>query len=172
MSTDPGTTSPESTGDTGTGRPGGARPTVLVLNGPNLNLLGTREPAVYGSDTLADVEALCRQTADELGLGVDTRQSNSEGAIIDAVHEARTSRAAVVINPGGYSHTSIALMDALSACDLPIVEVHLSNIHKREQFRHHSYVSSVADGVVVGCGAHGYALALRHVAVLLSRRAG
>jgi 3-dehydroquinate dehydratase-2 len=144
---------------------------VLVLNGPNLDLLGTREPAVYGTDTLADVEALCRGTAAELGLGVDFRQSNSEGALIDAVHEARTSRAAVVINAGGYSHTSIALMDALSACEVPIVEVHISNVHRREPFRAHSYVSRVADGVVVGCGTHGYALALRHVALLLSRPA-
>ena len=149
-----------------------ASPTVLVLNGPNLNLLGTREPEVYGSDTLADVERLCRQAAGRLGLDVDFRQSNSEGVLIDAVQEARTRCVAIVLNPAGYSHTSIALMDALAACDLPVVEVHLSNIHKREPFRHLSYVSRVADAVLAGCGAHGYVLALEHVAALLARRAG
>lgn len=141
--------------------------TVLVLNGPNLNLLGTREPGIYGSHTLADVERLCHRTAAELDLAVDFRQSNSEGVLIDAVHEARANRAAIVINPAGYSHTSIALMDALSACELPVVEVHLSNIHRREEFRHLSYVSKVADAVLAGCGPQGYALALQHVAALL-----
>ena len=141
---------------------------VLVLNGPNLNLLGTREPDVYGFATLADVERLCRHTAEGLSLRVDFRQSNAEGALIDAVQEARTSASAVVINPAGYSHTSIALMDALAACDLPVVEVHLSNVHRREAFRHHSYVSRVADAVIAGCGPQGYALALEHVAARLA----
>ena len=142
-------------------------PTVLVLNGPNLNLLGTREPEVYGTDTLADVERLCAQTAAGLGLAVDCRQSNSEGGLIDAVQEARTGHAAIVINPAGYSHTSVALRDALAAVDLPVVEVHISNVHRREEFRRHSFVSGVADGVIVGCGTQGYALALTRVAALL-----
>ena len=141
---------------------------MLVLNGPNLNLLGTREPGIYGSATLADVERLCHDTAGPLGLTVDFRQSNAEGTLIDAVHEARAGMAAIVINPAGYSHTSIALMDALSACDLPIVEVHLSNIHQREEFRHLSYVSKVAGAVIAGCGPQGYAFALQRVAALLA----
>ena len=145
------------------------RGTVLVLNGPNLNLLGTRQPDIYGRTTLADVERLCHDTAAPLGLAVDFRQSNAEGELIDAVQQARTAMAGIVINPAGYSHTSIALMDALSACDLPIVEVHLSNIHRREEFRHLSYVSKVASGVIAGCGAQGYAFALQHVAALLAQ---
>ena len=140
---------------------------VLVLNGPNLNLLGTRQPEVYGTETLDDVERLCHDTAAALGLVVDFRQSNSEGALIDAVQEARTAMSAVVINPGGYSHTSIALMDALTACELPVLEVHVSNIHRREEFRHLSYVSKVAVGVIAGCGSLGYAFALQRVASLL-----
>ena len=142
-------------------------PAVLVLNGPNLNLLGTREPGIYGSDTLADVERLCHDTAGPLGLEVDFRQSNSEGTLIDAVHEARTAMAGIVINPAGYSHTSVSLMDALAACAIPIVEVHLSNIHQREEFRHLSYVSKVAGAVIAGCGPQGYAFALQRVATLL-----
>lgn len=145
--------------------------TVLVLNGPNLNLLGTRQPEIYGADTLADVERLCRTTADGLGLEVDFRQSNSEGGLVDAVQEARSTRAGIVINPAAYSHTSIAVMDALSACDLPVVEVHLSNIHRREEFRHLSYVSKVAGAVITGCGAQGYAFALQRIAVLLGAAA-
>jgi 3-dehydroquinate dehydratase II len=141
--------------------------TVLVLNGPNLNLLGTREPEVYGRDTLADIEQLCRDTAAGLGLAVDLRQSNSEGALVDAVQEARNGHAGIVINPAAYSHTSIALMDALSACALPVVEVHLSNIHRREEFRHHSYVSRVAGAVIAGCGAQGYVFALQRIAAQL-----
>ena len=142
-------------------------PTVLVLNGPSLNLLGTREPEVYGTDTLADVERLCRDTAQGLGLEVELRQHNGEGELIDAVHAVRTTHAAIVINPAGYSHTSIALMDALAAVALPVVEVHISNVHRREEFRQHSWVSKVASGVIVGCGTQGYALALRRVAALL-----
>jgi 3-dehydroquinate dehydratase-2 len=140
---------------------------VLVLNGPNLNLLGRREPAVYGHDTLADIEALCHATAAAHGLRADVRQSNHEGVLIDAVHEARTAHRGIVINPAGYGHTSVALRDALAAVEAPIVEVHLSNIHRREEFRHFSYVSGVADTVICGAGAHGYALALSHLARLL-----
>ncbi len=140
---------------------------VLVLNGPNLNLLGLREPRIYGHDTLADIETLCRATAAEHGLRADLRQSNHEGELIDAVHEARTAHRGIVINPAGYSHTSVALRDALAAADLPVVEVHLSNIHRREEFRHFSYVSGVADAVICGAGPHGYALALAHLARLL-----
>ncbi len=142
--------------------------TILVLNGPNLNLLGTREPDIYGSATLADIEKLCRDVAGPLGLTVDFRQSNHEGVLIEAVHEARVGMAGIVINPAGYSHTSVALMDALSACDLPIVEVHLSNIHRREEFRHLSYVSRVADAVIAGCGAQGYGFAVQAVAAALN----
>lgn len=133
---------------------------VLILNGPNLNLLGFREPEVYGHDTLADVDALCRSHAARLGLEADCRQSNHEGQLIDWVHEARTAFAGIVINPGAYSHTSIALLDALKAVRKPVVEVHLSNIHQRESFRHHSYVSLAAKGVICGLGIHGYAAAL------------
>ena len=145
-----------------------ATPTVLVLNGPNLNLLGTREPGIYGTGTLADIEAACAARAATLGLELDFRQSNSEGQLIDWVQAARTGAAGIVINAGGYSHTSIALMDALSATGLPVVEVHLSNIHRREDFRHLSYVSRVARGVIVGLGPQGYELALDAMARLLA----
>lgn len=145
-----------------------AKPIVLILNGPNLNLLGTREPGIYGSRTLADIEAACRVRADALGLSVDFRQSNSEGTLIDWVQAARGAAVGIILNAGGYSHSSIALMDALAASDLPIIEVHLSNIHRREEFRHHSYVSRVARGVIVGLGGFGYELALDAMARLLS----
>lgn len=144
-----------------------ARQTILVLNGPNLNLLGIREPSIYGRETLADIEEACLERADVLELDVEFRQSNSEGQLIDWIHEARDSADGIIINAGGYSHTSIALMDALSASDLPVVEVHMSNIHRREEFRHHSYVSRVARGVIVGLGGHGYELALDAMARLL-----
>ena len=140
--------------------------TILVLNGPNLNLLGTREPAQYGSATLADVEALCRDTGARLGLAVECLQSNHEGALIDAIHDAGRRHKAgtlvgVVFNPGAYTHTSIALHDAIKGVgDLPLVEIHISNVHARESFRHHSYISPAAAGIVVGFGVGGYALAM------------
>ena len=142
-------------------------PTVLVLNGPNLNLLGAREPHIYGSLTLAEVEAVCRDAAQAAGLALDFRQSNHEGVLVDWIQAARGTAAGIVINPGGYSHTSVAIHDALRLFEGPILEVHLSNIHQREAFRHHSYVSLVARGVICGLGAHGYALAVAAVARLL-----
>jgi 3-dehydroquinate dehydratase-2 len=138
---------------------------VLVLNGPNLNLLGHREPAVYGTTTLSDVEGRCRTVGADLGLSVDARQSNHEGVLIDAVQEAMDGHAGVVINPGGFTHTSVALRDALAALPCPVVEVHISNVHAREAFRSHSYVSPVASVVIAGAGVHGYELALRWLAM-------
>jgi len=143
-------------------------PLILVLNGPNLNLLGTRQPEIYGAATLDDVESLCAETAEQLGLAIDFRQTNLEGELITWVQQARGQAAGIVINPAGYSHTSIALMDALKAVDLPVVEVHISNIHRREEFRHLSYVSKAATGVIAGLGIHGYALALSALAELLA----
>lgn len=143
-------------------------PTVLLLNGPNLNLLGTREPEVYGRTTLADIEAAARKKATALGLGLDCRQSNSEGELVDWIQEARGSYGAIVINPGALTHTSIAILDALQAVGLPVIEVHLSNIHRREPFRHNSYVSKVAEGVICGFGAAGYDMALEAAARLLT----
>lgn len=133
---------------------------VLVLNGPNLNLLGTREPDIYGAHTLKDVEALCNQTASELGMHVDFRQSNHEGELVTWIQDARKTADAIVINPAAYSHTSVAIADAIKAVGLPVAEVHLSNIHQREAFRHHSFVSAVALGVICGFGVTGYRLAL------------
>ncbi|HVO05387.1 MAG TPA: type II 3-dehydroquinate dehydratase [Burkholderiaceae bacterium] len=138
---------------------------ILVLNGPNLNLLGLREPAVYGSATLADVEALCRDTAARLGVAVECRQSNHEGQLIDWVHEAGAAQRAgqllgLVFNAGAYTHTSIALADAVKGSSLTMIELHISNVHAREAYRHHSYLSSVAAGIVVGFGVDGYALAI------------
>ncbi len=131
---------------------------ILVLNGPNLNLLGTREPEIYGADTLADVEASCRA----LGLAdLEFRQSNHEGQLVDWIQEARGNADGIVINPGAYSHTSVAILDALNAFEGRVVEVHVSNIHKREAFRHHSYVSARADAVIAGLGVEGYRAALR-----------
>jgi len=137
-----------------------ANPLILVLNGPNLNLLGAREPEIYGTGTLDDLETLCAETAEGLGIGIEFRQSNVEGELINWIHEARTRAAGLIINPAGYSHTSIAMMDAISALEIPVIEVHLSNIHKREAFRHHSYISHAADGVICGLGFAGYRLAL------------
>lgn len=140
--------------------------TVLILNGPNLNLLGQRQPEVYGRETLADVEAACATLAGELGLAAGFRQTNHEGVLVDWIQEARGTAAGIVINPGAYTHTSVAILDALTAYEGPVIEVHISNIHKREAFRHRSYVSLRADGVIAGCGTEGYLLALRRVASL------
>ena len=144
-------------------------PLIAVLNGPNLNLLGTREPEKYGSATLDDVEALCAEAAEELGLAIDFRQTNLEGELISWVQECRGRAVGIVINPAGYSHTSIALMDALLAVDLPVVEVHITNIHRREAFRHLSYVSRAAVGVICGLGVGGYALGLRAIAGIIGQ---
>ena len=135
---------------------------VLLLNGPNLNLLGTREPHIYGADTLADVEQRFKTEAESLGVEADAFQSNHEGALIDRIHAARgDGTTAIVINPGGLTHTSVALRDALSGVAIPLVEVHISNVHRREEFRHHSYISDIADGVIAGLGVQGYGAALR-----------
>jgi 3-dehydroquinate dehydratase-2 len=142
-------------------------PSVYVLNGPNLNLLGVREPAVYGRTTLADIEARCRARAGTLGLDIEFRQTNHEGQLVDWIQEARQAAQAIVLNAGALTHTSVAVLDALSAAGLPVIEVHLSNIFRREQFRHHSYVSVAAAGVICGLGAHGYELALDAVANLI-----
>ena len=141
--------------------------TVLVLNGPNLNLLGQRQPEIYGATTLADVEDACKTLGQELGLDVRCQQSNHEGQLVDWIQDARGEAAAIVINPGAYSHTSVAILDALNAYQGTVIEVHISNIHQREAFRHHSYVSARADGVIAGCGTQGYDLALRRVAAVL-----
>ncbi len=142
--------------------------TIHVLNGPNLNLLGQRQPEIYGRDTLDDVATLCAATASYLGLAVVFRQSNHEGQIVDWIHDARLSAQGIVINPAAYTHTSVAILDALQAFDGPVIEVHVSNVHKREAFRHHSFVSMRADGVIAGCGVQGYDLALRRIATLLA----
>ncbi|UOA14829.1 MULTISPECIES: type II 3-dehydroquinate dehydratase [Sulfitobacter] len=134
---------------------------VLILNGPNLNLLGTRQPEVYGKTTLAEVEALCAAEAARLGLDMQFAQSNHEGALIDLIHQARGKHDGIVLNAGAYTHTSIALMDAIASVELPVVEVHLSNIHARESYRHTSYIAAVALGQICGFGAHGYVLALQ-----------
>jgi 3-dehydroquinate dehydratase II len=140
---------------------------VTLLNGPNLNLLGLRQPEIYGRETLQDVASRVADLAEELGLRLKAQQSNHEGQLIDWIHEARGTTAAIIINPGAYSHTSVAILDALNAYEGVVIEVHISNIHKREAFRHHSYVSSRADGVIAGCGTEGYLLALRRIATLL-----
>lgn len=137
------------------------QPSILILNGPNLNMLGTREPHIYGAETLADVEALCRAEGARLGLEIDFRQSNHEGELVTWIQQARGNRSAILLNAGAYTHTSVAILDALSAVDLPVIEVHLSNIFRREPFRHHSYVSMAARGVICGLGSHGYVLALQ-----------
>jgi 3-dehydroquinate dehydratase II len=145
--------------------------TVYVLNGPNLNLLGSREPEIYGSATLAEVEKLCRATAKEHGLAVEFRQSNHEGEIIDWIQEARSKKAAgMVINPAGYGHTSVAILDALAALEVPVIEVHISNIHARESFRRRTYVSQIARAVLCGFGIHGYALAIDGLAALIDAK--
>ena len=142
---------------------------VYILNGPNLNLLGKRQPAIYGRETLADVEEACRHVATELGLGLRFHQSNREYEIIDWIHEARENAAGIVINPAAFTHTSVAILDALNSFDGPVIEVHISNIHKREAFRHDSYVSGRADGVIAGFGTQGYTLAMRRLATLIDK---
>ena len=141
-------------------------PVIYVLNGPNLNLLGKRQPEIYGHETLADVEADCRRIGAELGFDIRFHQSNAEHEIIDWIHEGRESAAGIAINAGAYTHTSIAILDALNTCLCPIIEVHISNIHKREPFRHHSYISGVASGLIAGFGTQGYGFALRRLAAL------
>lgn len=139
---------------------------ILLLNGPNLNLLGLRQPEIYGRETLADVEATCRKLAESLGFALVAQQSNREYEIIDAIHAARGTMAGIIINPGAFTHTSVAILDALNAYEGPVIEVHISNIHKRESFRHHSYVSLRAEGVIAGCGVQGYELAVQRIARL------
>ena len=146
-------------------------PTILILNGPNLNLLGVREPATYGHETLADIEEACLERASELGLAVEFRQSNHEGQLVDWIQEARETMDGIILNAGAYTHTSVAILDALSAAELPVIELHLSNVYRREPFRHHSYISRVAKGVICGFGSHGYLLALEAVARLIAAAA-
>ncbi|MCL4143075.1 UNVERIFIED_CONTAM: hypothetical protein GTU68_033912 [Idotea baltica] len=140
---------------------------IYILNGPNLNLLGKRQPEIYGHATLDDIKADCEALAPDLNCKISMHQSNHEGEIIDTIHAARKDGAGIIINPAAYSHTSVAILDALNTFDGPVIEVHISNIHKREKFRHHSYVSARADGVIAGCGVNGYALALRQIATLV-----
>ena len=135
-------------------------PSILILNGPNLNLLGTRQPEVYGSTTLKDIEQMCADAAQRLGVSVAFAQSNHEGTLVDQIHAAKGSHEGIVLNAGAYTHTSIALMDAISSVELPVIELHLSNVHAREAFRHTSYIAPVAIGLICGFGAHGYVLAL------------
>ena len=141
---------------------------VLVLNGPNLNMLGLRQPEIYGRETLADVEALCQGAGRALGLAVECRQSNSEGELVTWIQQARGAFDAIVLNAGGYSHTSVAILDALLAFDAPVAEVHMSNIHARDEFRRHSYVALGARGAICGFGAAGYRMALDALAALLA----
>jgi 3-dehydroquinate dehydratase-2 len=147
-------------------------PTVFILNGPNLNLLGVREPATYGYDTLVDVEQRCLVRAAALDLSIDFRQTNHEGQLVDWIQEARESADGIILNAGALTHTSVAVLDALNAADLPVIEVHLSNIFRREHFRHHSYVSLAANGVICGLGPQGYELALEALASLIDADAG
>lgn len=142
---------------------------LLILNGPNLNLLGQRQPEVYGHTTLAEVEEACRQTASELGARVDCVQSNHEGVLIDAIHAARGLHDGIILNAGAYTHTSIALMDAISSAEIPVIELHLSNIHAREHFRHKSYIARVAVGQICGFGPEGYPLAMRAMLMHLKK---
>lgn len=143
---------------------------IYILNGPNLNLLGQREPEVYGYTTLAQIEQMCADQAASHGLSIIFRQSNREGEIVDHLQEARTSGSAVIINPAGYGHTSVAILDSILACTIPVIEVHLSNIHRRDPFRSHSYVSKGATGIIMGLGAQGYLRAVDAVAEILSAK--
>jgi len=141
---------------------------IYILNGPNLNLLGQRQPEIYGRETLGDVERECAGLAEARGLGIRFLQSNAEFQLIDWIHEARDDAAGIIINAGALTHTSVAILDALNAFGKPVIEVHISNIHKRESFRHHSYISGVASGVIVGCGTQGYLFAIERMATLLA----
>lgn len=143
---------------------------VYVLNGPNLNLLGKRQPAIYGHETLADVEADCRRLAKNLNLDLRFHQSNREYELIDWIHESREIAGGIVINPAAFTHTSVAILDALNTCEFPIIEIHISNVHKREEFRHHSFVSAIASGVIAGFGTQGYQLALQRMARLIDEK--
>lgn len=143
---------------------------ILVLNGPNLNMLGVREPKTYGRATLRDLENLCRKTAKRLGLAVDCRQSNLEGELVSWIQQGRKTHSGIVINAGGYSHTSVAILDALLLSERPVIEVHISNIYAREKFRHHSLISKAATGVICGLGIDGYAYALQAMENLISKR--
>jgi 3-dehydroquinate dehydratase-2 len=142
---------------------------ILVLNGPNLNLLGTREPDVYGKETLAGIEVKSLKCGKNLGLEVEFRQSNTEGELVDWAQQARGNTDLLIVNAGAYTHTSVALLDALKACDIPVIEVHLSNIYQREEFRHHSYISKVAVGTICGFGGYGYEMALEAAARILNK---
>ena len=137
--------------------------TIYILNGPNLNLLGTREPEIYGTTTLADIEAMCQKHAEKHGLLVSFHQSNDEGALVELIQEARNSGAGVIINAGAYTHTSVAILDAILALEIPVVEVHLSNLFKREEFRHHSFITPAALGLICGFGAQGYLMAIDYL---------
>jgi len=141
---------------------------IYVLNGPNLNMLGQREPSVYGAETLPEIEKLCRAKVAELGLTVDFRQSNIEGELVSWIQEARSKAAGIALNAGAYTHTSVAIHDALRAADVPAVEVHLSNVYKREAFRHHSFIAAAVNGVICGFGSHSYVLALEALASLIN----
>ncbi len=143
---------------------------IFILNGPNLNLLGLREPEVYGHDTLASIETRCRAKAKDLGLEIDFRQTNVEGELVNQIHDAREKAKGIIINAGAYTHTSVALHDALKAVGLPAIEVHLSNVYRRETFRHHSYISPVAHGVICGFGPQSYELALEGLAAILNNK--
>ena len=143
------------------------QPEIMIVNGPNLNMLGVREPQIYGYETLADIEAMCEERAAALGVSVDFRQSNFEGELVTMIQSARGSAAGIIINPAGYTHTSVAILDALKLTDLPVIELHLSNPHTREDFRHRSFVSPAARGIICGFRAHGYVLAVEAMAQIL-----
>jgi 3-dehydroquinate dehydratase-2 len=145
-------------------------PVILVLNGSNLNMLGVRQPEIYGRTTLADIEAQCRERAAALGLEIEFRQSNHEGELVTWIQQARDNADGIVINAGAYTHTSVAILDALKVAELPVIEVHISNIHAREEFRHHSYISAAATGIIVGLGPQGYLLALDALANILKSK--
>lgn len=143
---------------------------ILLINGPNLNLLGTREPQIYGTTTLADVESSCKSHAESLGASFEAFQSNHEGAIIDRIHAARGKVDGIIINPGGFTHTSVAIRDALLGVNIPFIELHVTNVHARESWRHHSYLSDKAVGIIAGLGVFGYKVAVEHVAMNFMRR--